>query len=133
MILSLDLGSPQLSTSGLINLADWTRHHIDEHPELAVLKNALFAVFRPNGQVASRFESESLWGFSEEPPMVAGTAAYLSTLLARVRPGSNYWFWMSEHGPGSAPFLFLGPIKKDSDGSRFADRVLTFRRQSADS
>ena len=124
----MQFGSQSMSWGIFEALAKWATHHVDEHPELSRLKNAVCLNVNSRGVVVKKFENEGIWG-SMPDPAVPGSIAETVNNLGRLRPGRDFWFYMSAGGTAGAPFLVLGSSKRDPDAARFADKVSGVRRR----
>ena len=123
----LTLGGQGLSEDGLKQLATWVGQNIDDHPGLRALKDTSFLAIQ-DGRVTARHEDAALW--SDIPdPKCSGTIEESIHHFSRLRPGQNFWFWMTDAGPGGEPFVVLGPGRKDTSGARFAARVAELERR----
>jgi hypothetical protein len=127
----VQFGSQSMSRSIFESLAKWATRHADEHPELCRLKNATAMNVNSHGVVVCIFESQETWA-SMPDPVVPGTIAETVHNLGRLRPGRDFWFYMSAGGRAAAPFLALGSSKRDPDGARFAKTVSEVRRRFPD-
>lgn len=124
----LQFGSQAMSWEIFEALAVWATRHVDEHPDLSRLKNAACLNISSQGVVVKKFESEGAWE-SMPDPVVPGTIAETVHNLGRLRPGRDFWFYMSAGGTAGAPFLVLGSSKRDPDAARFAKKVSEVRRR----
>lgn len=128
---TLHFGSNGMSRAIFESLAQWATRHADEHPELCRLKNATAMNINALGVVVGKYENEAAWA-SMPDPVVPGTIAETVHNLGRLRPGRDFWFYMSAGGSAGAPFLALGSSKRDPDAARFAKTVSEVRRRFPD-
>ncbi len=127
---TLQLCGPHLSENTLLRLAHWAEQNIADHPELARLKG-LALLNTADGMVTARHTDDEIW--SELPDTVApGTLAETALRLKKLKPGRNFWYWLTDRGPDDAPFLALGSTSRDPQGARFADHIQQLRRQSTE-
>jgi hypothetical protein len=92
---------PPLSWEMLAILAEWASRHVDDHPGLARLKGASF--LNSNGVVLKKIEDDAVW--AELPDAtINGTIQQTAQRLTRLKPGRDFWFWMSDcaHSPAAA-------------------------------
>ena len=125
---TLKLGAPGLDRAGLDALASWAGENLAAYPGLARLKNTVF-IQLINGAVFESFEQPQLW--SDFPdPVVPGSIEDTARRLTGLKPGREFWYWMTDRGPGGVPFLALDPNKRDTSGAKFAGRIAELVRQS---
>lgn len=127
----LSFGGPGLSRRELGRLSEWVKHNVDDHPALARLKNAEFVHIDGDGVIAARAVEPALWQGVPDVA-VSGTLSVYAQRLQKLKVGMNFWYWMTDSGPGKKPFLFVAQQRKDPSGERFAEQVgLLCRRSSA--
>ncbi|CAN0454193.1 unnamed protein product, partial [Ectocarpus fasciculatus] len=127
---TLSFGAPLLSADGLERLASWASRHVAAHPGLARLKGARFVRTSLDGRGVANHADDALWA-GLPAPKVSGSLEETAALLPKVKAGRSYWFWMTDTGPGGAPWLILGSSKHDADGALFAQKVAAVRAQAA--
>jgi len=116
----LQLAGPQLSQGHLAALAEWTREAAAAEPALARLAGCRLARTE-RGLVSEIIADAALWEGLTRPPATA-TLAETAAILARLRGGESYWFWLTGSGPGDG-FLTLAATADDPEGVAFAARV----------
>ena len=119
---NIQLAGSNLSSRHLKVLATWTQQNSKEYPNLARLKDASLVNISGVGKVLEHYVQPDLW-HGLEKPVVSGTIEETAVRLTKLRPDRNFWFWMTDKGPGENPFLYLGSSKNDPDGKEYASKV----------
>lgn len=125
---AFSLGGPGLSADALPALAGWVLQNARSLPDLERLRDARF-VRVDDGRVVARYADPELWlglGAGPQPGSIEAAAA----VLAAAAPKAPCWAWMTDRGPGGAPFLLLSPTTDDPSGEAFAATVAAARLRS---
>ena len=124
---TLHFGAPGLRNKHLVALSNWTKEIVDEVPAVARLKNSSFSDVSTKGIVEERYQDLELW--KNVPDItVAGTLDETIERLNMTKANRPYWFWLTNNGPGNAPYLCLSSVKKDPKGLRFAGKIQETKR-----
>lgn len=113
----------------LAALALWVRRHVETFPSLALLSGARLVTLGEDGEVYDELERASFWTGVPYLPM-PGTMAHTARELAALEPGAGAWFWMTDRGPGRAPFLLISPTEDDPKARAFRGQVVRLRARS---
>jgi hypothetical protein len=127
---AISLGGAGLSGDALPALAGWVLQNARAIPDLERLRDARF-VRVDQGRIVARYEDPELWlGFSAGPQ--AGSIEAAAATLDAMAPGAIAWVWMTDRGPGRAPFILLAATADDPTGEDFAGAVSAARLRSPD-
>jgi hypothetical protein len=101
-----------MTASHLQLLAQWTRDHLEEYPELARLRGAHILPVGAEGGVDSPITQHDSWlKVPDRPPR--GTVAHAEALIDGLAPGDKAWVWMIQCGPFGVPILCLSRCDDD--------------------
>ena len=123
----LRFGGPLASAQRLEELSTWVQKNVQEHPDLAHLKNSILVNISSKGLVRAVHENDSLW-IDVPDVVVSGTLQHTASRLKRLPPEKTCWFWLAEFGPSNLPFLYVHAARKDPKGEEFAKEVNLFKR-----
>lgn len=116
----VDFVGPDLERAYLESLAAWTRKRAAAAPALARLADCRL-VRTVGAQVAEIIDDAALWRGLTRPPAPA-TMAETRAILTGLRPGEEYWFWLTGACPDGG-FLTLAGVADDPEGVAFVARV----------
>lgn len=124
----LQLLAPSLNRSHLENLASWVKANVAEHSSLSIFKNCVLSDVRPTGMVLDQYEDDGLWRDVPDH-LVPYTLEESLFRIRKLKPGREYWFWLTDNGPLGTPFFYISPARKDPSGERLKKHLLHVQKQ----
>ncbi|MEL6349874.1 MAG: hypothetical protein AAFV53_42620, partial [Myxococcota bacterium] len=88
-------GGAGLQRDDLVALAEWVKEHNEEHEALRLLADATMVRIRRDGTIEEHIEDARVWSAADVRPM-PGTLEAAAARIARVAPGVEVWFWMTD-------------------------------------
>lgn len=123
---NFEFGGKGLTMERLEAFANWVSDQLDEYPVLARMKDTQF-VQLTNGVVFDRHIKSSLWSHFPKV-MRPGSVEEIDQHLSLLKPGKEYYFWITDKGPSGDPYLMLAPTRKDPNAKKFTSRVGQVKR-----
>ena len=127
----IDLLAEGLTKSHLKVISRFVREHLEDHPPLARLRGMRLLVLAEDGQTIQKILHHApLWeGIPEDaaPGSVAATVKRLETST----PGARLRLWMTQSGPGGAPFIISTDVHTDPDGASLNAQIRAALRRGA--